>query len=45
LLMPGAPHLCVDCAPLFVERQQRFRSLFERSGGRLPADFGSYLSR
>ena len=43
LLMPGAPHLCVDCAPPFVERRERFRGLFERSGGRLPADFGRFL--
>ena len=40
LQTPDAPRLCHDCAPPVVERQRVFRDLFERSGGRLPADFG-----
>ena len=39
-----APLLCHDCAPLLVERQRPLRGLFERSGGRLPADFGRVVT-
>jgi hypothetical protein len=41
LQMPDAPQLCHDCAPLLIKRQIMFRNLFERSGGRLPADYSS----
>ena len=44
LLTADAPGRCVDCAPLFVERRAQLRSLFVRSGGRLPADFGRSLA-
>ena len=44
LQMPDAPRLCFDCAPLLVERQRHLRGLFERSGGRLPADFGRVVT-
>jgi hypothetical protein len=39
LLTPDAPRLCVDCAPLFIEQQERLHGLFKRSGGRLPPDY------
>lgn len=42
LQAPDALHLCHDCAPLLIRRQRVFRNLYERSGGRLPADFRSY---
>jgi hypothetical protein len=36
LLTVAAPWLCIDCAPLSIERGEMRRSLFRRSGGRLP---------
>lgn len=44
LSVPGMPQLCFNCVPPFVEQQERFRNLFERTGGRLPANFWSHLS-
>jgi hypothetical protein len=44
LLTPAALGLCIDCASLFVERQERFHNLFERSGGRLPPDYKEMLA-
>ena len=47
LLMPGAPRLCINCGPPFVERMERFQedlhNLFVRSGGRLPPDYERFL--
>ncbi|HLL73579.1 MAG TPA: hypothetical protein VK363_19230 [Pyrinomonadaceae bacterium] len=44
LRSPDAPRLCFDCAPLLVARQSRYQELYERSGGRLPASFRSFLA-
>jgi hypothetical protein len=38
LLTAEAPGLCFGCAPAFVERREKLRGLFFRSGGRLPSD-------
>jgi hypothetical protein len=43
LVTPDAPRLCIDCAPPFVEGQEKLRSLYERSGGRLPPYYGRDL--